>query len=252
MLQNLLISVARAAASSVLGTAKSVVLHLESLVGDASKNEPMFSALGVVARPKPPVSLDAATGLSPEGECEVLAIKNEDGLAPFAYRDLRISQRLNVTPSEGDVFLAGYGGGYVSIRAATGDLGSVVTMRAARLNGSGVDQGAHTLVLDSHTAAAPAIALTHLGGYSIRITNAGDTEVRNKLVVAPDSPQLQAVVASGDFTAWVTSVTTAVNAIIALLTVAPPSTPVVTVAPAGLPVVVPPSSYQSTKLTAAI
>ena len=253
MLQNLLISVARAAASSVLGTAKSVVLHLESLVGDASKNEPMFSALGVVARPKPPVSSDAATGLSPEGECEVLAIKNEDGLAPFAYRDLRISQRLNVTPSEGDVFLAGYGGGYVSIRAATGDLGSVVTMRAARLNGSGVDQGAHTLVLDSHTAAAPAIALTHLGGYSIRITNAGDTEVRNKLVVAPDAVPgpSQAVIATSDYQSWQTSVTAALNGILGVLTAGAPGTPVVTGTVPGAAPVVAPATYSSTKLLAA-
>lgn len=244
MLQNLLISIARATASTILGTAKSLVLQLESLVGDRADNEPMYSALGVIARPKPPTSkaaADASGGLSPEGECEVLAVKNEDGLAPFAYRDLRISRRLNVTPSEGDVFLAGYGGGYVSIRAATGDLGSVVTMRAARLNSSGVDQGAHTLVLDSHTTAAPAIALTHLGGYSIRITNAGDTEVRNKLVVAPDSPQ-QGVMMSTELLTWIGQVNTALGVIFAAAGPGPNPTIV-------MPTAVPAAS---TKLTAAL
>lgn len=191
MLQNLLIAAARAAASTVLGSAKSLVLHLEGLVGDTSSNEPMFGALGVVARPKLPVTSDSdvKSGLNPEGECEVLAIKNEDGMQPFAYRDLRLTARLP-TIEEGDVFLSGYQGGYVAIRATTDNLGSTVTLRAPRLASDGTETLAHSLVLDPHASAAPAIALTHGSGYSIRITNAGDTEVRDKLVVSPDnSPQ---------------------------------------------------------------
>jgi hypothetical protein len=207
MLNDLLIAPARAAASAVLGTVKSLVLHVEALLGDSSNNEPMYSALGVVGRPKAPASSSSGTSL--KGECEVLAVRNEDGLQPFAYRDLRLHQRLP-EPAEGDVFLAGYQGGYVSIRAATGSLGDVLTVRAPRLNGSGVEQGAHSLVLDPHTSAAPAIALTHLGGYSIRITNAGDTEVRDKLVVAPDmSPQ--EVVLATDFNTWVGQVNAALT-----------------------------------------
>jgi len=251
MLQDLLITHARITASTILGAVKSLVLQLEGLLDDTAEEEPMYSALGVIARPRPPVAKADATVLLLEGECEAKAIKDEDGLAPFAYRDIRINQRCP-SPNEGDVFLAGYQGGYVSIRAATGNLGSVVRLHAPRLDGStGSETLAHSLVLDPHSAASPAIALTHGSGYSIRITNAGDTEVRNKLVVAPDSAQLQVVIATGDFTAWVTSVTTAVNAIIALLTVVPAGTPVVTVAPAGLPVVVPPSTYQTTKITTA-
>ncbi len=66
MLQTLLIAAARAAASTVLGSAKSLVLHLEGLVGDTSSNEPMFGALGVVAGHDPvdPIEAlrDAAAG----------------------------------------------------------------------------------------------------------------------------------------------------------------------------------------------
>ena len=187
MLQNLLIARARVMASTILGAVKSLVVNLESLVGDTSTEEPMFGALGVVARPKPPP--DTANGLHPEGECEALAIKDEDGMQPFAYRDLRLTARLP-TIEEGDVFLSGYQGGYVAIRATTDNLGSTVTLRAPRLASDGTETLAHSLVLDPHASAAPAIALTHGSGYSIRITNAGDTEVRDKLVVSPDnSPQ---------------------------------------------------------------
>jgi hypothetical protein len=102
MLQNLLIARARVMASTILGAVKSLVVNLESLVGDTSTEEPMFGALGVVARPKPPP--DTANGLHPEGECEALAIKDEDGMQPFAYRDLRLTARLP-TIEEGDIFL---------------------------------------------------------------------------------------------------------------------------------------------------
>jgi len=239
MLQNLLISQARATASTILGTVKSLVLQLEGLVGDQADQEPMFSALGVIARPLPPVAKADATGLSLEGECEVQAVKNDDGLTPFAYRDLRLHQRCP-SPAEGDVFLAGYGGGYVAIRPATGSLGSKVVLYAPRLNSGGTETAAHSLTLDSHTAAAPAIALTHGGGYSIRITNAGDTEVRDKLVVAPDSPQQQVMLSTETLT-WIGQVNTALGVLAAAVGNPVPAIVVPTAAPAS-----------SSKLTAAL
>jgi hypothetical protein len=239
MLQNLLIDQAKATASTILGSIRALTLQLESVItGTKAEEEPMYSALGVIARPKSPVT--TASGVALKGECEVLAVKNDDGMQPFAYKDLRIHARCP-SPAEGDIFLAGYQGGYVSIRAATGTLGDVVKMYAPRLNSSGVETAAHYLLLDPHSSASPAIALVHGGGYSIRITNAGDTEVRNKLVVAPDSAQ-QGVMLSTEMLTWITQVNAAFTAIQAAAGLNPnPSITVPTAAPAA-----------SSKLTAAL
>jgi hypothetical protein len=230
MLQNLLIDQAKATASTILGSIRALTLQLESVItGTKAEEEPMYSALGVIARPKSPVT--TASGVALKGECEVLAVKNDDGMQPFAYKDLRIHARCP-SPAEGDIFLAGYQGGYVSIRAATGTLGDVVKMYAPRIDSSGTFVLAHHITLDPHGSASPAIAIHHGSGYSIRITNAGDIEARaNTLVVNPDASP-QNVVLWDNLNTWINQVNAAFAVISAAAGLNPnPSITVPTAAP---------------------
>lgn len=175
MLANWTIAHARAAASRVLGTAKAVLVNLESLVGDSSTDEAFFGTLGVVARPKGPVAQKDATGLNPKGECEVICVKNEDGLQPIAARDLRINARAN--PAEGEVMLVGYDGGFVSIKVASNGQGSQVVLLAPALDGSGAITTSHALVLDPGTQNA--VSLVHRSGHGLLLTSGGNAIVKN-------------------------------------------------------------------------
>ena len=272
MLANWTIAHARAAASRVLGAAKAVLVNLESLVGDTSTDEPLFGALGVVARPKGPVSHKDATGLKPEGECEVICLKNEDGLQPVASRDLRINARTN--PAEGEVMLAGYDGGFVSIKTASNGQGSQLVMLAPALNGSGAITTSHALVLDPGTQNA--VSLVHRSGHGLLLTSAGNAIVKNAagdvymqasgsaltlngntqvvggMVVSPGVPTPQPVMLSTDLltwigqaNAWISQAQTAFAAIAAASGLSP--NPTVT-APTSVPNATP---VASTKLSAA-
>lgn len=260
MLANWTIAYARAAASRVLGAAKAVLVNLESIVGDTSTDEPLYGALGVVARPKGPVSHEDATGLNPEGECEVVCVKNEDGLQPIAARDLRISARTN--PAEGEVMLAGYDGGFLSIKTASNGQGSQLVMLAPALDGSGVITTSHALVLDPGTQNA--VSLVHRSGHGLLLTSAGNAIVKNAagdvymqasgsaltlngntqvvggMVVSPGTPTPQPVMLSTDLLSWIAQV----NAVLSVLAGAAGAVvPAITV-----PIAVP---IASTKLSAA-
>lgn len=250
MLANWTIAYARAAASRVLGAAKAVLVNLESIVGDTSTDEPLFGALGVVARPKGPVSHEDATGLNPEGECEVVCVKNEDGLQPIAARDLRINARTN--PAEGEVMLAGYDGGFVSIKTASGGQGSQLVMLAPALDGSGVITTSHALVLDPGTQNA--VSLVHRSGHGLLLTSAGNAIVKNAagdvymqasgsaltlngntqvvggMVVSPGTPTPQAVLLAPDAltyfaqnTAYLAALATAISSLGGVVSGSPPT-----------------------------
>lgn len=261
MLANWTIAHARAAASRVLGTAKAVLVNLESLVGDSSTDEAFFGTLGVVARPKGPVAQKDATGLNPKGECEVICVKNEDGLQPIAARDLRINARTN--PVEGEVVLAGYDGGFVSIKTASNGQGSQLVMLAPALNGSGTITTSHALVMDPGTQNA--VSLVHRSGHGLILTSAGNAIVKNAagdvylqasssaltlngntqvvggMVVSPGTPTPQPVMLSTDLLTWIGQV----NAALAVIVGAAGSNVVPTiVAPTAAPIA-------STKLSAA-
>lgn len=272
MFTDFVITHARAMASRALGAVKAVVVNLESLVGDTSTDAPVFGALGVVGRPRNPVAHEDASGLAPEGECEVLCVKYEDELQPIAVRDLRISARTN--PAEGEVMLAGYDGGFVSIKQAGNGQGSQVVILAPALNGSGVITTSHVLSMDP--GAQNAVALLHRSGHGLLCTSGGDAILKNAsgstyvqcagsamtlngniqvtggLVVAPGSPPPQAVMLSTDLLTWITQanawMVTAQAAFAAIAAAAGnPTNPAIT-APAGVPTAVP---IASTKLAAA-
>jgi hypothetical protein len=173
----------RALASQLQGASNAVLLSLKFLEdfddpesGESSPAEPMYTGLGLYGRPLPPVSATAATLDSPEGECEVLAWKQEDRAYAFAYRDLRISAKAN--PAEGEVGIAQYQGGFISLAPNTDEDGTTITIYAPR-NVSGVATAASVITLDS-TDGNQQITLMHEKGQSVCLTAEDKIVLMNK------------------------------------------------------------------------
>ena len=192
----------RVLASSLGEKAKGVLVNVAGL-GDGddvenaegSTEEPLWGALGVVSRPRPP---DAG------GAAEAIAARAEGGLRPLAMRDLRISKaRGNVR--EGATGIAGYGDAFVSIDDAPAGGGSIVTIYApyAR-DGDGMPAKALAVTLDT-TEGGESIVVAHASGAAVVLTHTDELVLRSdtgeaRIVLKGDTITLQAksVVAQGN------------------------------------------------------
>lgn len=136
--------------------------------GDQGDAQPAYQSLGVVGRPLPP-----------EGElwAESVALRTADGLEPIAYRDLRINRALNPTgagtaPKEGQVFLAGYAGAFLSHELATADSGdqkpNITTLYVPYSFSGGVPAKAHAIVID------PVVGIQIINGEGAFLSLAND------------------------------------------------------------------------------
>lgn len=135
---------------------------------EGSATDPLFSAIGVVARPRVPVEADQATGTEPEGACEAVFARFGDELVPIAYRDFRLTARVN--PKDGEVCVVGYGGGFLSLADCTDLRGTVATLYAPKLKADGTIDKAHALFLDPE---ANSVGLVHADGPAVLLTEAG-------------------------------------------------------------------------------
>lgn len=161
----------RIVASKVSGKANAVLVNLtmfddagegleEDEAPEEAAEEPFFGTAGVYCRPDAPTS---------DGYCEVMALRLADGARPVAARDLRLNARVN--PKEGELGLAHYGGGFVSLKWNDDHKGTTLTAMAPVLKpGSGgvlgdVDKS-HSLTMDT-AASNNAIVLAHMEGMSI-------------------------------------------------------------------------------------
>lgn len=137
--------------------------------GEQANDQEVFSALGVVSRPLPP-----------EGDlfAEAIAARGEDGLLPFAMRDLRIHRAINAggssAPAEGQTMFAGYGGGFLSHGLTAGNSGSkrasVTTIYVPyAFDGDGAPTKAHAIVIDP-TEGNSSIQLIHGDGVFFTLT----------------------------------------------------------------------------------
>ena len=142
--------------------------------GEQAHEQELFQSLGVIGRPLAPDS---------SGYAEAVALRTQDGLLPFAFRDLRLHQALNpggsgVTPREGQLLFAGYGGAFLSHAMTAGNVGSkrgnISTWYVpGDFNGSGVAQKAHAISIDP-TPGNSSISLAHASGLFLVLTeNAG-------------------------------------------------------------------------------
>lgn len=135
--------------------------------GEQAVAQEVYSALGIVARPLPP-----------EGDLftEALAARTEDGLVPFALRDLRIHRAINAggtsAPAAGQIMLGGYGGAFVSHTHDTSSGEDVTTVYVPYdFNGSGVPQKAHAITIDPSSG----INMVHGDGVFLSLTDDAGT-----------------------------------------------------------------------------
>jgi hypothetical protein len=225
---------ARIVASALGDKARDVLVDLAG-IGDAddepleeSKQESLFGALGVVARPKAP---DAT------GTAEVITARTADGLQPLAARDLRLNARVN--PKEGEVTVVQYGGGFISLADASDGNGTQVVIYAPALKSDGTVDKAHAMVFDPE-ASNQSVSLVHALGMALLMTADKDVIIKNAAgdayiqvgddgvtlngnvtlnggVVCGDTVAAQPVALAPPIVAWAASVNATLTAIAALL-----------------------------------
>lgn len=169
-----LVSFMRVVGSTVLGDHSAVLVGGDGAVGGLGDDESdaelgermedveMYSALGVIARPRPP---ETPQGTNAEIAAEAMAARTSSGLVPIAWRDLRLN-RMFPAPKPGTTALVGYGGGFLAFDdGASAQKNSLSTLYVpyAR-NGSGVPQKAHVIALNPDTES---IHIIHGDGYAI-------------------------------------------------------------------------------------
>lgn len=138
--------------------------------GEQAHEQEVFQALGIIGRP-----------LDPDADlfAEALTIRTEDGLLPFAFRDLRLHRAINpsgtpTTPRKGQLMFVGYGGAFLSHSMTAGNTGSkkgnVTTLYVPHdFDADGVPQKAHAIIID------PAGGLSLVHGDGVFLTLTGDT-----------------------------------------------------------------------------
>ncbi len=166
--------------------------------GEQAHEQAGYQALGIIGRPLPP-----------EGDvfAEALSVRTEDGLLPFAFRDLRLHRAINPggarnTPREGQLLFAGYGGAFLShamTAEATGSKrGNVSTWYVPYEFGSdGVPTKAHAISIDPSDG-NQSISIVHGDGVFLTLTADAGTGAPG-IVWAVDA-QTFGRIAPGEFT----------------------------------------------------
>lgn len=173
-LGELVFAFGRIVATAVAGDLKSILVNIATmedpeeapLEADVSEREPMYGLPGFYCRPLPPDD-DAAV----PGHCEVVSIRVGDELIPYGYRDLRINAKTN--PASGELGLAHYGGGFISLKLSNNDDGTAIGIYAPR----GTD-GAHMISLDPDEDNSH-VVLMHEAGQSVTLTKEGSVVLAN-------------------------------------------------------------------------
>lgn len=155
----------------------------ENSEGEVGEQSPMFDALGHVSRP-----LDPQTIKGKEMAAEALCMRTEDGLVPFAWRDLRLNAFFPQGVPRGRIGMVGYGGGFHTIDLTGENNGdqktSIHFIYAPYAYSNGVPSKAMAIALDT-TPGQENISLSIGGGsngFQISMTEADGLQVRT-----PDS-----------------------------------------------------------------
>lgn len=171
----------RVAASKLQGAANAILANVELLKGDegareTSADEPLYGQIGFYCRPMPPVAADAADGLNPEGEAEVVALRVGDQVIPFTGRDLRLNAQVN--PQDGHCGMAHYGGGFFELGWNASKNGTMATLYTLRKTSGGAPDKAHVFTMNTEEASS-SIILLHEAGQSITMGPDGQTVLCN-------------------------------------------------------------------------
>ncbi len=172
--------------------------------GEQAHEQEGYGALGILGRPLPP-----------EGDLflEALALRSEDGLIPYAWRDLRLHRAVNpsggtTTPAEGQLMFVGYGGAFLSHSMTEADVGSkrgnITTLYVPyAFDSGGIAQKAHAIIVDP-TEGNSSIQLIH--GDGVRLTLSEETGSGPGLVAAVDGSTFLRM-AAGELTLQAAKVT---------------------------------------------
>lgn len=185
MVLDYLISFGKVVASSLSPRTKAVLLNIVGAAGDTdgggadeagetAVNQEMYSALGIVARPRPPSKKDGV-----EEYAEQISFRIGDGLLPFAHRDLRLN-RAYQAPKDGSIAMVGYGGGFHSLEDTAQNSGdqkaTVQVFYVPYQFSNGVPAKAHVIVMDP-TTGNESISIVHADGMAITMMHGGKNSV---------------------------------------------------------------------------
>jgi len=168
-----LIGFGKVLASSVSGALNAVLVNVRLIEltddteapdtdAETSTEEVVYGGLGLIGRPDPP---DA------EGYAEVVALRAGDGAIPIGFRDLRLNRRM--TPKDGELGLAHYGGAFLSLKWNDARDASDFTLLVPQLDGSGAIQASHTLAMTTASGDS-AVVLAHLKRQALIMNDDGD------------------------------------------------------------------------------
>lgn len=133
--------------------------------GEQATDQVGYGPLGWIGRPLPPDGIEFA---------EAACLRNDDGLAPFGWRDPRINRALNPggsggTPAPGQLLFAGYHGAFLS-HAAQDDGSTISTWYVPHdFDADGVPAKAHTISIDP-TPGNSSISIVHASGLFLQLT----------------------------------------------------------------------------------
>lgn len=172
-----LIAFGKVVSTELKGAAKAILANLSFLESEdgqpnTSSSEPMFGAGPLFWRPKPPVKASEASGLNPEGAAEVVAFRVGDETIIGPMRDLRLNAQAN--PKDGEVVLAQYGGGFISLKDNDDGDGTSIVIYGLRKTSQGVPDKASCIAIDT-TSSNKSIVLVHENGQSITMNKDGGT-----------------------------------------------------------------------------
>lgn len=152
--------------------------------GEQAHEQEGYGALGIIGRELPPER---------DLFAEALALRTDDGLLPYAWRDLRLNRALNpsgvaTTPAEGQLMFVGYGGAFLSHSMTEGNTGSKRGNITALyvpydFDAAGVAQKAHAILIDP-TSGNSSIQLIH--GDGVRLTLSEETGAGPGILAAVD------------------------------------------------------------------
>ncbi len=160
--------------AAVKGDQKAILANVALFDDDAgnpaggANEQAMYGTAGFYCRPMPP---------DDRGVCEGIVASETDAATVVASRDLRCNARVN--PSEGELGIAHYGGGFLSLSWDDDKRGTLVVISAPRLD-SALEQteAAHAIILDPSSGNA-SIQILHQLGSGLVANKDGDISISN-------------------------------------------------------------------------
>lgn len=160
--------------AAVKGDQKAILANVATFDDDSgnpaggANEQEMYGIAGHYCRPMAP---DA------KGHCEAILGAQTDATTVIASRDLRCNARVN--PSDGELGIAHYAGGYISLSWDADARGTLIAISATRLDAQlAATESAHAIILDPSSGNA-SIQILHQLGSGLVFNKNGDGYLSN-------------------------------------------------------------------------